>query len=155
MRGLVSLPLIVKLDHQACPLGILENAIVMTGVGGLGMALGSALYPSAYRGFLLRRLPAQSFLNGSTLSMIFFCFIGCRLCGRSCDRKIFANFFETGSCMQTVIAGMFLGELFLTSLADDGVCRSALSSVNTHFCVLNYSDGVDRVCVENQCQFHG
>lgn len=34
--------------------------------------------------------------------------------------------------------------------ADDGVCRSALLSVNTHFFVLNYSDGVDRVCAENQ-----
>jgi hypothetical protein len=119
VAGLVSLPLIVNSDDQARPLGILEKAIVMTGLGGLGMALDGAFYQSAYRGFSCIVYPAQSSLNGSILSMIFFCYIGCRLCVRSCDRQIFTRFIETSFCMLTMIAGMFSGELFLTSLLVD------------------------------------
>jgi hypothetical protein len=43
----------------------------------------------------------------------------CRLCVRSCDRQIFTRFIETSFCMLTMIAGMFSGELFLTSLLVD------------------------------------
>jgi hypothetical protein len=116
MAGLVSIPLVVNSDHRAHRLGTFEKAIVTTGIGGLGMALGSIVCPSSYAERCGALFPLPLFLNGSTLLMVFFCFIGCRLCSQSCDRRIFASFFETGLCMAAMIAGMLLGEILLGSV---------------------------------------
>jgi hypothetical protein len=116
IAGLASIPLAVNFDHRIRPSGTCEKAIVMTGVGGLGMALGSTIGPSPYAERCGALFPLQLFLDGSTLLMVFFCFIGCRLCASSRDRTIFLSFFETGSCMAAMLAGMRLGEIVLGSL---------------------------------------
>jgi hypothetical protein len=116
ISGLVSIPLVANFDRRTHRLGTFEKAIVTTGVGGLGMALGSIVCPSPYVGRCGALFAIQPFLNGATLLMVCFCLIGCRLCTQSCDRRIFASFFETGSCLAAMIAGMLLGEILFGSL---------------------------------------
>jgi len=114
--GLASIPLAVNFDHRTHPLGACENAMVTTGVGGLGMALGSTISPSPYAERCGALFPLQPFLTGSTLLMVFFCFIGCRLCTPLRERRTFLSFLETGSCMAAMIVGMCLGEIVLGAL---------------------------------------
>jgi hypothetical protein len=116
IAGMVSIPLVVNFDRRTHLLATFEKAIVTTGVGGLGMALGNAICPSPDAERCGALFPAQPLLNGSTLLMVFFCFIGCRLCAQSCDGGSFRSFFETGSCMAAMIAGMLWGEILLGSL---------------------------------------
>src|SRR5258707_202156 len=82
MTCLLALPLVVKFDHHANLSSVFEKAIVVTGLGGLGMALGSAFYPGAPAASCNVFPHAQFFLSASTLLMILFCYIGCRLCAR-------------------------------------------------------------------------